>query len=80
MLVWYPQINDARRDSDFLPDPPTPTSSACPDGLLMIRVILQTWFSASSKSTRSIWAFDSLYSSSAWSRIFWSTLSSWIWS
>lgn len=34
-------MNDANRDRDCLPDPPTPTSKALPLGLSKIREILE---------------------------------------
>ncbi len=47
---------------DYLPDPPTPTNSACPDGGKIILVILQICFMASSKRTSPITGLLSLYS------------------
>jgi len=55
-VIWkvrYPAMNDARRVSDCLPEPPTPTSSAWPRGIRMIREIVIKWVMASSKKTRS---------------------------
>ena len=43
----------ASRVSDCLPEPPTPTSSAEPRGVRMMRAMRMKWISASSKSTRS---------------------------
>ena len=56
---------EASLESDYLPEPPTPTKRACPAGDYTIRVILQTCLIASSKSTRPINALLSLYSLSA---------------
>jgi len=64
-----PQMCAARRESDCLPEPPTPTSSAWPEGLEMMREMRQMCFIASSNSTRSITALVSLYSDSASIRI-----------
>ena len=72
MYVLMPHRCAESFESDCLPEPPTPTSRAWPPGLLMMREILQMCFMASSKSTKSIVAFVSLYSSSVSSRIFWS--------
>ena len=41
--------------SDYLPEPPTPTSSAFPLGELIIIVSLKRWNRASSKITRLIY-------------------------
>ena len=49
-------------DSDCLPEPPTPTSRACPPGEDVIRVILHTCLMASSNKTRFISMKLSLYS------------------
>lgn len=57
-------------ESDCLPEPPTPTNRACPADADIIREILQTCFIASSKRTRSMTAFVSLYSRSASCRTF----------
>jgi len=65
VTVAQPQMKPARRESDCLPEPPTPTSSAWPDGLEMMREMRQMCFIASSNSTRSMTALVSLYSSSA---------------
>lgn len=35
-------MKEAKRAKDCLPEPPTPTNRACPDGCYTIRVILQT--------------------------------------
>ena len=72
MYVLMPHRCAESFESDCLPEPPTPTSRAWPPGLLMMREILQMCFMASSKSTKSIVALVSLYSSSVSSRIFWS--------
>ena len=48
-----PAVYAARRVSDCLPEPPTPTSSAEPRGVRMMRLIRMKWSSASLKSTRS---------------------------
>ena len=55
-----PATNDASRVSDCLPEPPTPTSSAQPRGILRMREMRMKWRSASSNSTRS----------TAWSLLF----------
>ena len=63
--IWKtskPQMNVARRASDCLPLPPTPTSMALPRGRSRIRVIRVTWSIAWLKSTRSITALLSLCS------------------
>lgn len=57
-----PIINEESLDKDYLPEPPTPTSKACPDGGKIILQILQTCFKASSKSTKPMYALLSLYS------------------
>ena len=41
--------------SDYLPEPPTPTSKAFPLGEMTILVSLNRWNSASSKITRLIY-------------------------
>ncbi len=58
-------MNADNLERDCLPEPPTPTSIECPEGCDMIRVILHTCFTASSKRTKSILVFDSLYSAKA---------------
>mmetsp|Transcript_13360 Transcript_13360/g.32664 ORF Transcript_13360/g.32664 Transcript_13360/m.32664 type:complete len:278 (-) Transcript_13360:588-1421(-) len=63
--VYAPAMYAASRDSDCLPEPPTPTSSAWPLGLDTMREMRHTCFMASSNSTRSITALVSLYSFSA---------------
>ena len=63
--IWKtskPQMNVARRASDCLPLPPTPTSMALPRGRSRIRVIRVTWSIAWLNSTRSITALLSLCS------------------
>ena len=62
----YWQIKEDNLDKDCLPEPPTPTSIECPDGWVIIRVILHTCFTASSNRTKSIRVFWSLYSLNAW--------------
>jgi len=64
-VLMYPQMNEDNVERDYLPEPPTPTRRACPISALMILEILQTCFIASSKRTKSITAFVSLYSLSA---------------
>lgn len=42
-VIWkvlYPAMKDARRVSDCLPEPPTPTKRAWPRGVRMMREIL----------------------------------------
>ena len=73
MTIMYelmPLMCAASLLSDCLPEPPTPTSSAWPPGLAMMREMRQMCFMASSKSTRFITAEVSLYSFSASCRIF----------
>jgi len=56
-VIWkvrYPAMKEARRVNDCFPEPPTPTSSAWPRGVRMIREILIRWRIASSKNIRSI--------------------------
>jgi len=68
MTIWktaYWLTYVASFESDCLPMPPTPTSSAWPPGDSMMREMRAMWRIASSKSTRSITAFVSLYSASA---------------
>lgn len=64
-VLMNPQMNDDKVESDYLPEPPTPTRRACPISAVMILEILQTCFIASSKRTKSITALVSLYSLSA---------------
>ena len=68
-----PHTEAASLDSDCLPLPPTPTSSAWPLELLTMRAMRHTCLSASSKSTRSMTALLSLYSVRAPSSVFCST-------
>ena len=68
MTIWKtvkPATKVASLESDCLPMPPTPTSSACPPGDSMMREMRATCRIASSKSTRSMTALMSLYSPSA---------------
>jgi hypothetical protein len=55
-------MNVASLDKDYFPEPPTPTSKACPWELAIILEILHVCFIASSKRTRSMTALVSLYS------------------
>lgn len=70
ITVAMPQMKAASLASDCFPEPPTPTSSACPPGLLMMRLMRAMCFIASSNNTRSITGLVSLYSPSAPSRVF----------
>jgi len=58
-------MNDANFVSDYLPEPPTPTSKQLPLGEFMILVILNKCFNASSKMTKFIFfeGYFSLYAS-----------------
>jgi len=47
-------IKLANLDNDYLPEPPTPTNKACPEGGSTILQILQTCFKASSNNTNPI--------------------------
>lgn len=47
-------MKEANLDKDYLPEPPTPTNKACPEGGRTILQTLQICFIASSKSTRGI--------------------------
>jgi hypothetical protein len=55
-------MNEANLESDYLPEPPTPTSKACPPDGITILQILQICFIASSKRTRFMIILESLYS------------------
>ena len=57
------------REEPRKPEPPTPTRSAWPEGLEMMREMRHTCFMASSNKTRSMTALVSLYSLSASMRI-----------
>jgi hypothetical protein len=57
--VTYLLHQEASRESDCLPDPPTPTSRACPDSLITMREIFAVCLQASSNKTRSIIALQS---------------------
>ena len=52
----------------YLPDPPTPTNKACPEGGNTILVILQICFMASSNKTNPMTGLLSLYSFKASSK------------
>jgi hypothetical protein len=56
-------MNDDNLASDYLPEPPTPTSNALPLGEFIILESLNKWNRASSKITRLIYLeeFFSLY-------------------
>mmetsp|Transcript_785 Transcript_785/g.2044 ORF Transcript_785/g.2044 Transcript_785/m.2044 type:complete len:263 (+) Transcript_785:4425-5213(+) len=57
MVAWKkvaPATYEASRVSVCLPEPPTPTNSAEPRGVLKMRQIRMKWSSASSKSTMSL--------------------------
>ena len=67
MVIWAVRqvlMYAARRVSDWRPLPPTPSSSELPPGWRSTREMRQTWPIASTKSTRFIGMFISLYSAS----------------
>ena len=55
-------MKDDNLDKDYLPEPPTPTNKACPDGGKIILQILHICFKASSNNTKPIKVLLSLYS------------------
>ena len=64
-MVWqlWPHMKAAKRVSDCLPLPPTPTSIAEPRGAVRMRARRQTWSMASGKKTSGIGPTEAVYSS-----------------